>query len=266
MTEAVAYLRCSGDSQIFGDTWERQIETITSCCRSHPFALLREYRDEGVAGKLDEDSRPAFSEMVSDLLKNGCRTVVVESLDRLARDYAIQQRLAEYLASKEIALIAANTGQDITAALMGDPMKRALVQMQGVFAELERRMLVDKLEKARGRIKEKGRRPGAKNYSEDPARNHHAEGRHRFGWKPGEEVVLERIFLLSRATNPSTGRRFSTREIAVLLNSAGLPTRGVLKRDAEGVLALDRKPWNAGTVAKILARPAKDGPCQNSCA
>jgi DNA invertase Pin-like site-specific DNA recombinase len=217
--QAVSYMRCSGASQIEGDTWDRQTASIDACCAALNLQPVHQYREEGVSGTHDENSRPAFQEMVADLLGNGCRTVVVESLDRLARDYAVQQRLAEYLASKDITLISANTGQDITAALMGDPMRRAMVQMQGVFAELERRMLVAKLKKARQRKK---------------LRTGKGEGRDAFGAKPGEAAALEKMLAFS-------GQGLTSRQIAAQLDADGIPTRM-------------GKPWTAGSVCKILRR------------
>ena len=61
MTTACAYSRCSGVSQIDGDTWDRQIEAINSCCASQGLTLIHEYRDEAVPGKTGEESRPGFS-------------------------------------------------------------------------------------------------------------------------------------------------------------------------------------------------------------
>jgi site-specific DNA recombinase len=222
MTEAVGYMRCSGASQVDGDTWDRQLEAIKSCCVSKEINLIHEYRDEAVPGKLGEESRPGFQQMVSDLLSNGCRTIVIEGLDRLARQYDIQQQLATYLASKGIALISANTGEDITAALMGDPMRRALVQIQGIFAELDKNLLIAKLRKARDRKKKltgKG------------------TGRHAFGEKPGEEFVL--VGIQERRASGMTSS-----QIADDLNSGGIPTR------MGGM-------WKASTVAKILRRQVK---------
>ena len=31
-SSCVGYMRCSGASQVDGDTWDRQIEAIKSCC------------------------------------------------------------------------------------------------------------------------------------------------------------------------------------------------------------------------------------------
>jgi DNA invertase Pin-like site-specific DNA recombinase len=76
--------------------------------------------------------------MVSEIMKDGVDTILVESLDRLAREYRIQEQLLIYLASKGINLISANTGENVTKAISEDPMKKALIQIQGVFAELDK--------------------------------------------------------------------------------------------------------------------------------
>lgn len=235
MTKAVAYMRCSGLGQVDGDTWDRQMEAISNSCAAIGLDLTCAYPEEGVPGKLDETHRPAFQQMILDLLGNGCRVIVVERLQRLAREYAVQQSLAMYIASKGLTLIAADTQEDITAALIGDPMKRALIQIQGVFSELDKNLTIEKLGKARARIRGQGRRPHQKNYSSDPVKNHHAEGRLRFGWKPGEDAVLQRIHTLRSEDN-------TLRQIASQLN-------------AEGIHGRYGKPWNTGTISRILARP-----------
>jgi DNA invertase Pin-like site-specific DNA recombinase len=181
--------------------------------------LIDEYREEAVPGKLDEESRPAFQRMISDLLGNGCRTIVIEGMSRLAREYRTQEHLIIYIASKGITLISADTGEDITAAMMGDPMRRALVQIQGIFSELDKNLLVAKLRKARVRQKELTGR---------------SEGRKPFGDKPGEKEILDRMIAMKE-----TG--YNPERIAQVLNMQGVPTRY-------------GKPWKAPTIAKILAR------------
>jgi DNA invertase Pin-like site-specific DNA recombinase len=217
------------------------MDKIKSYANPKGVSLIAEYRDEAIPGKLGEESRPGFQKMVSDLLDNGCRTVIVAGMDRFARQYDIQQQLITYLACKEITLISADTGEDITAALMGDPMRRAMVQIQGVLSELDKNMIVAKLKAARDRIRKEGRRPGAKNYSPDKNANCRAEGRKPFGEHPKypeEKVIVDRMVSLSAAGNKPD-------QIAEILNNEGVPTRGTKH---------GRKPWHPSTVAKILAR------------
>jgi DNA invertase Pin-like site-specific DNA recombinase len=216
---AVGYCRVSGQSQLSGDGFPRQHDSILSWSNGNGWAVKRFYDEQAVPGKLGEEARPAFQAMIADLLGNGCRTIVIESMDRLARQYDIQQQLATYIASKGLRLISANTGEDITAALMGDPMRRALVQIQGIFGELDKNMLVNKLRKARERKK---------------AATGKCEGRKRYGSTPDERSILN----VMRSMH-FHGMGYA--EIAENLNDEGKPTRYGGK-------------WHAGTVSKILRR------------
>lgn len=198
MNKAVAYFRCSGSTQVEGDTFPRQRDAVNAFGISHGFEIECEFIEAAIPGKTEADKRPAFQEMIACLLGNGCKTIVVEALNRLARDYAIQQQLITYIASKGLTLISADTGEDITAALMGDPMKRALVQMQGVISELDKNMTVAKLAKAKDRIRKEGRREGQKNYSPDPRLNRFVGGRRSYSDTPSAVELVNRIHFLRR--------------------------------------------------------------------
>lgn len=156
MQEAVSYSRVSTDFQSKGHGFTRQEKVIRDHAQSTGLNLTQTYR-ESISGTTEE--RPIFTAMVQDLLSNGVRTIVVEDLSRLAREYRVQEQLLIFLASKGIDLISANTGENVTQAVMGDPMRKALVQIQGIFAELEKNLLVAKLQKAR---RETGRLGGRK--------------------------------------------------------------------------------------------------------
>lgn len=168
--KAYGYLRVSGNSQVEGDGFRRQEEEVRAYCKAHGIDLVNVYREEAVSGTSDETARPAFQDMITAILKNGVRTIIVEGLDRLARELRIQETLLIYLASKNITLISARTGENATEAISGDPMRKALIQIQGVFAELEKNLLVKKLKVAREATKERdGKCEGRKSYEEkDP--------------------------------------------------------------------------------------------------
>lgn len=221
---AVGYLRVSGKGQLDGGGFDRQEATIEAWAKQTRTSLDRIYREEGVSGTLDETHRPAFAEMVEDLFSNGCRTIVVESLDRFARDLGVQMQLLAYLVSKGLRLVSASTGEDITAAIADDPMRKAMVQMQGVFSELEKSLVVRKLKKARQRIRTKTGK---------------CEGRKAYGEKPGEAEIVARIKELRR--KPVKGDRLSYAAIAERLNAEKLPTR-------------QGKQWQPSTVQNVCKR------------
>jgi DNA invertase Pin-like site-specific DNA recombinase len=243
MVIAAGYMRCSGNGQINGDTWDRQNETIRACAAKLG-AVVQEFREEAVAGKLDSDERPTFQAMIAWMQENDCTLVIVERMDRLARMYRIQEELISELASYGFTLIAADTGENITESMMGDPMRRALVQIQGIFAELAKNMDNMKLAKARKRIRTEGRREGSKHYSPDPVANKRVEGQKPFGSIPGEGQIMEEILEFDR-------RGHTPLFIAQTLNAGNVPTRY-------------GKRWHSGTISKILSRHTNCAPVSPS--
>jgi DNA invertase Pin-like site-specific DNA recombinase len=170
--EAYGYLRVSGKGQIDKDGFHRQRDVISKFATDNNITIPLYYQEKGVSGTKGEADRPALQEMITDILSDGVNTIIVERLDRLAREYVVQEQLLIYLASKGIVLLNASTGENITEAINSDPMKKAIIQIQGVFAELEKSLLVKRLKKARQRKKaETGKCEGTKGWDElDPER------------------------------------------------------------------------------------------------
>ncbi|MHA1676034.1 MAG: recombinase family protein [Candidatus Njordarchaeales archaeon] len=215
MDKIFAYLRVSGAKQLDGSGFDRQLDTVKKYCKQTNSKIEKVFREQ-VSGTKDETERPVFYDMIAEIMSNHCRTVVVESLDRLARAYRIQESLLVVLASKEIALIAANTGENITEAIKDDPMKKALVQIQGVISELDRSMIIKRLQDGR---KKSNKPQGVKPYGQHPD-------------YPEERDVLNKMKTLRRATK--TRKALSFAKVAAKLNEEGIKTR--YKRDWNPVL------------------------------
>ncbi len=221
-----AYLRVSGRGQIVGTGFDRQLQSIQAYCAKAGFEVDRVFSEQ-VSGTKGETDRPEFKVMIAEILRDGIDTVIVESLDRLARAYRIQEQLLIYLASKGISLISANTGENVTRAVTEDPMKKAMVQMQGIFAELDKSLTVKKLRTAREKIrKERGKCEGRKGYAET---------------ERGAEILRE-IRRLRRRRKGHVRSTFN--EIAETLNG-------------QGYTAANGKPFTAITVRGILHRYRK---------
>ncbi len=142
----------------------RQRELISRFADQAEIVIPRFYEEKGVPGAKGEEDRPAFQEMLTAILSNGGRAVVVERLDRLAREYVVQEQLLVYLAAKGITLWNASTGDE---AVKADPMKKAVIQIQGVFAELEKSLIVKRLAAARARKRaENGKCEGQNGWDE----------------------------------------------------------------------------------------------------
>lgn len=91
MTKAFCYLRVSGRGQIDGDGFTRQLDTIKRYAQVHGLRIMKVFREEGVGGATDLEGRPALLEMMEALAADGTKLVLIEKLDRLARDLMVQE-------------------------------------------------------------------------------------------------------------------------------------------------------------------------------
>ncbi len=113
--------------------------------------VVRTFREEGVSGKNELEKRPALQALLEALHSNGVRLVLIEKLDRLARDLMVQESiLADFkMNGFEIRSVAE---PDLCS---DDPSRKLMRQILGAFAEYERQMIVTKLRCARQRKKVK---------------------------------------------------------------------------------------------------------------
>jgi len=217
-TYLVAYLRVSGQSQVEslgGNGFDRQEKACTALAASLGLEIKDFYKEEAVPGWKEEDERPAFKAMMDTLLPG--TYIVIESLDRLARSYRVQEQLLMRIIEKGLELYAANTGECITESFMADPMRRALIQIQGIFAELDKNLLVAKLRKGIERTRAKTGR---------------CEGRKPYGAKGEERPILDIILDANKGG-------INSDQIALHINKCGFLTRS-------------GRPWRGSTIRKIL--------------
>lgn len=215
MTKAFAYLRVSGGGQVKGDGFTRQLLAIREYAKKHGITIARIFREEGVSGTKDLEDRPALGEMLEALHGNGTKLVLIEKLDRLARDLMIQETIIGDLRKSGFDLVSV-TEPDL---LQDDPSRKLMRQVFGAIAEYEKTMIVMKLRGARNRQKAKTGR---------------CEGRKPYGHYPGEKRVVERMRELR-----SEGVAFD--KLAERLTVEGFKTR-------KGTA------WHGFSVQRILAR------------
>jgi DNA invertase Pin-like site-specific DNA recombinase len=199
MTKAHAYLRVSGKGQVEGDGFTRQLKAIKDYAATHDFKIVNVYREEGVSGATESENRPAWTELITALHSNGVRVVIIEKLDRLARDLMIQETIIADLRKFGFELVSV-AEPDLMA---NDPTRILVRQMMGAVAQYEKSQIVLKLRGARLRTKAKTGR---------------CEGRKPYGFFEGENEVLSRIRAL-RAEGLGYDR------IAAKLNEEQVPTR-----------------------------------------
>jgi site-specific DNA recombinase len=182
--KAFAYLRVSSDEQGAEgkDGFPRQRAAIEKYAAANNVKIVKWYVEE-ISGTTSPLERPKFAEMLTLLLSNGVKTVLVEKYDRLARtsmwiDWTIMK-------FQERGLEIISVGEPELANADADPMRKAMRNMIATFAELERGAMVKKLRDARERARKNN--PDYK------------EGRKNYGFREGESETVARILELHRS-------------------------------------------------------------------
>jgi DNA invertase Pin-like site-specific DNA recombinase len=163
MEKAYGYIRVSGKSQIEGDGFDRQIKSINDYANANGFEIVHIYQEEGVSGTLQ--NRPALTDMMLDLEENGhgIHTVIIERIDRLARDLMVQENILYDMGKHGVSILSATDGD----LLEDDPTRKLVRQVLGAIAEYDKTMLVLKLKASRDSVKAKtGKCEGRKSYQE----------------------------------------------------------------------------------------------------
>lgn len=216
--KAFGYLRVSGPSQLDGDGYPRQLAAIETYAAANGYEIAEVFREKAVSGTKELDDRPALAEMFVALEENGVKTVMIEKLDRLARDLMVQESIIADFQRRGYTLISAYEPD----LLSDDPSRKLMRQIMGAIAEYDRAMTVQKLRAARQRKK---------------IRTGKGEGRHAFGEKPEERETLDRILELHSLGHTSNG-------IALSLNFTTATTDKFHTRSGQ--------PWRGTTIAKII--------------
>lgn len=138
----VGYARVSTDDQ----NLDLQIDALTR------FGVDRENIHTDTATGANTD-RPGFLAMWKDLRAGD--TLVIWKLDRLGRNLSQLIRTAEKIKEKGAQLRVLTEAIDTTT-----PMGMFMFHIMGAFAELERRMIVERTKAGQAAARERGRHPG----------------------------------------------------------------------------------------------------------
>jgi DNA invertase Pin-like site-specific DNA recombinase len=213
------YTRVSGKGQVDGDGPERQLDAIGNFCMTYGLpAPLKVFSELAVSGTVEAMDRPQFAAMVEAIADAGGGCIVVERMDRLARDLRISEFLLAECRKRCIPVYSADQGALIDIASSDiDPTRTLLRQILGALAEWEKSVLVMKLRKARDRKR---------------AATGRCEGPKPFGLTPFEAKIKEDM-ALAKANGASY------QEVADWLNSCKHVTKA-------------GKPWNRAAVYQVL--------------
>lgn len=199
MSNAYAYLRVSGMGQVDGDGFTRQGEAINRYACSHGITIERTFREEGVSGTKELENRPALQELLLAVESGNVRLVLIEALNRLARDLMVQETILGDLRKRGITVISVSE-PDLCS---DDPSRKLMRQIFGAISEYDKAMIILKLRGARQRIK---------------ARTGRCEGSKPFGAVADHRPTIDRILTLR-------GSGMAVDTIAETLNAEGLKSK-----------------------------------------
>lgn len=209
-----------------------QERLIRAWAKREGHRLLQIVRENGRSGTLEETSRPGLLEVLTILKRGGSsgrhvEAVVVTSLDRLARALTVQEAVLAKVWGMGAEVYTVDGGT-VPRDDPDDPMRTAMRQMVGVFAELDRRLIVKRLRNGR---------------MTKASRGGYAVGAPRYGYRaeagelvadPPEQAIIKRMRDLRRKGQ-------GLEAIARTLNAEGSgPRRG--------------RRWYAKTVGRVLSR------------
>lgn len=135
------YTRVSTEEQREGQTIDSQISELERFVRDRGWTLVRTYRDEGWSGAML--ARPALDALRDDASKGLYDGVLVNDVDRLARDVAHLGIIKRDLERRGVRVIFRKLPSDNT------PTYNLLVNVLGSFAEFEREMIADRMRRGR---------------------------------------------------------------------------------------------------------------------
>jgi DNA invertase Pin-like site-specific DNA recombinase len=166
MRKAFGYLRVSGESQVEGGGFDRQRDKIQAYASANDIQIVRWFEEEGVSGTIA--ARPSLQAMMVALMSNGVRLVLIEKLDRLARDLMVQEHIISDFRKHDFELISAHEPD----LCIDDPTRKLLRQIMGAITEYDKTMLVARMRagKQRKRLVDKKWTEGRKPFGQHPTK------------------------------------------------------------------------------------------------
>jgi DNA invertase Pin-like site-specific DNA recombinase len=221
----VGYVRVSSDGQVDGYGLDVQERAIRRWAEAQGHRLVGLHTDAGVSGAIDATNRFGLSAALLAVTGQEAKGIVVARLDRLARALTVQEAALAVIWRAGGQVFTADSGE-VLKDDPDDPMRTALRQVVGVFAELDRRLVVKRLRDGRAAKLAAGRKAtGAYPYGYSGA----GKGRQRDAAPHAIEQTAVRRIMEMRAAGASY------RSIAAALDTEGLQPRRALAWSAMSV-------------------------------
>src|SRR5580698_7289684 len=135
------YARVSTDEQREGQTIDSQVSELERFSREKGWPITGIYKDDGWSGGIME--RPELDRMRDDAPNGLFDAVLINDVDRLARDVALLGIIKRDLERKGIKVIFRKLPSDASAT------SNLMVNILGSFAEFERELIADRTRRGR---------------------------------------------------------------------------------------------------------------------
>jgi DNA invertase Pin-like site-specific DNA recombinase len=229
----VGYVRVSSEGQLDGLGLDVQTRIVREWTKQHGHRLVQVHSDGAVRGTTDAVDRPGLTAALRDLQERRADGLIVATLDRLARRLTVQEAILSMVWQHRGTAFTADDGE-IREDDPDDPMRTAIRQMRGVFAELDRAMVVKRLRDGRSAKEAMGRK---------------SVGLYPYGFRGSGRGR-------DRDAVPIESEQRAVRRIAEL-RAAGSSYREIAaKLDSEGLRPRRAESWSAMTVRSIAQRMA----------
>ncbi len=232
MKSAIGYVRCSSDQQSeSGLGLEAQKQRIMAWAAMKGVEVVAWFVDDGVSAGLPLDKRPAGKQLMAEA-RASKPVIVVAKFDRLFRSLGDCCLTIDALDKLGVSVVSIAEGFDTTDS---NPFARAMMQIIGVFAELERQLIKQRTKEALAVKRNRGERISRyAPYGWDFSSRLHGSDLHTLVENPAEQEV--RAWILKQ---DQCG--LSACSIARELNNRGVSTK------CGG-------PWRHSSVVGILKR------------
>lgn len=215
------YLRVSTDKQAQdGHGLDAQRTRLDEFASDKGLEVMEVIVDEGMSGKTLD--RPGMKRIIELADAGAISAVIVTKADRISRSLRDLLNLGAELEARGVALVTADEAIDTTT-----PLGKAMAQMRGVFAELERGMISNRTREAMAAAKEKGVR-----FGRPPVGWSIVDGQ----WEPNDRYpIVERAHRLRETMTLAA--------IADTFNAEGVPNGG------------NHGQWGTSAIRRLLKSP-----------
>jgi putative DNA-invertase from lambdoid prophage Rac len=143
---------------------ENQVQAIEEFCRANGLELLKVFMDIGVSGAKPAFEREGFRQLLEASRLLGVKTIVIYDLTRLGRDlFDLIETYRKLLEEGYTILFVKHPELNASPdSPIGEALRKALLTILGVVAELERAFIRERTRAGLERAKREGKRLGRK--------------------------------------------------------------------------------------------------------